>query len=68
VRIEYLDGRSEERHWFSGYRPAPEVFWVAPGYDEADLPPLPDHAKGIEVKTASARQRAGDVDTDTAEM
>ena len=33
---------------FSGYRPTPEVFWVGPGYDEHDLPPLPEHARGIE--------------------
>jgi len=48
AKITYLDGRVEERHWFSGYRPSPEVFWVAPGYDEGELPPLPDHAKGVE--------------------
>lgn len=48
VTISYFDGRTEERNYYSGYRPAPEVFWVAPGYDEAELPPLPDHAKGIE--------------------
>ncbi|MDI3289327.1 VanW family protein [Polyangium sp. 15x6] len=48
LRISYVDGRVEERRWFSGYRPSPEVYWVAPGYDEANLPPLPDHAKGIE--------------------
>lgn len=48
VRIHYLDGREEERRYFSGYRPAPEVFWVAPGFDTGELPPLPDHAKGVE--------------------
>lgn len=48
ARILYFDGRVEERHWFSGYRPAPEVYWVAPGYDESQLPPLPEHAKGVE--------------------
>jgi hypothetical protein len=48
VRVLYNDGRTEQRHYFSGYRPAPEVFWVAPGYDEGLLPPLPEHAKGIE--------------------
>ncbi len=48
LRISYVDGRVEERRWFSGYRPSPEVYWVAPGYDETNLPPLPEHAKGIE--------------------
>lgn len=48
VSIHFFDGRVEEKHYFSGYRPAPEIFWVAPGYDVAELPPLPDHAKGVE--------------------
>ena len=48
VRIHYNDGRVEEKQYFSGYRATPEVFWVAPDYDEEELPPLPDHAKGVE--------------------
>jgi len=48
VRVHYYDGREDVRHYFSGYRPAPEVFWVAPDYDLSELPPLPEHAKGIE--------------------
>jgi vancomycin resistance protein YoaR len=48
VTIKWRDGRLEERRYFSGYRPAPEVFWVAPGYDERELPPLPEHAIGVE--------------------
>ena len=48
MRLHYLDGREDERHYFSGYRPAPEIYWVAPGYDVAGLPPLPEHAKGVE--------------------
>jgi vancomycin resistance protein YoaR len=48
VTYRFPDGRVEERKYFSGYRPAPEIFWVAPGYDEQELPPLPDHAKGVE--------------------
>ena len=48
VTLRFPDGRVEERRYFSGYRPAPEVFWIAPGYDEAELPPLPEHAKGVE--------------------
>ena len=48
AKVVYRDGRVEERRWFSGYRPSPEVFWVSPDYDESELPPLPEHAKGIE--------------------
>jgi vancomycin resistance protein YoaR len=48
VRLSYFDGRVEERHYYSGYRPSPEVYWVAPDYDESNLPPLPEHAKGVE--------------------
>jgi vancomycin resistance protein YoaR len=48
VKVAYNDGRTAERKYYSGYRPAPEVFWVAPGYDAAELPPLPEHAKGVE--------------------
>lgn len=48
VRIHYRDGREDLRTYFSGYRPAPEIYWIAPGYDVAELPPLPEHAKGVE--------------------
>ncbi len=52
VTITWKDGRVEERTFYSGYRPSPEVFWVAPGYDEKELPPLPEHAKGVEGRLA----------------
>ena len=48
VKVRYYDGRVEDRHYFSAYRPFPEVYWVAPGYNLDDLPPLPEHAKGVE--------------------
>lgn len=48
VRLNFFDGRKDERRYYSGYRPAPEIYWVAPGYDVAELPPLPEHAKGVE--------------------
>ncbi len=54
VSIKWRDGRSEERSYFSGYRPTPEVFWVSPGYDEKELPPLPEHARGIEGRTVGS--------------
>jgi hypothetical protein len=53
VTIKWKTGRIEQRTFFSGYRPAPEVFWIAPGYDESELPPLPDHAMGIEGRSDS---------------
>lgn len=58
--IRYKDGRVERRNFFSGYRATPEVFWVAPNYDRAELPPLPEHAKGVE-----GEPPAGDEDTYT---
>ncbi|APR82403.1 Vancomycin B-type resistance protein VanW [Minicystis rosea] len=48
VRVHYFNGREDQRTYYSGYRPAPEIYWVAPGYDVAELPPLPEHAKGVE--------------------
>jgi vancomycin resistance protein YoaR len=48
VRLNYFDGRKDSRSYYSGYRPAPEIYWIAPGYDLAELPPLPEHAKGVE--------------------
>ncbi len=48
VKVNYASGRVEERRYFSGYRPVPEIYWIAPGYNTADLPPLPEHAKGVE--------------------
>ena len=59
--INFFDGRVEERNWYSGYRPAPEVWWVAPGFDQAELPDLPDHAIGVEDRTKEARERAAAV-------
>ena len=37
VRLRYLDGRADERRYYSGYRPTPEIYWLAPGYDLASL-------------------------------
>jgi hypothetical protein len=48
VKVHYFDGREGEWHYYSGYRPAPEIYWVAPDYDLAALPPLPERAKGVE--------------------
>ncbi len=48
VKLHYGDGHVEMRTYYSGYRPAPEIYWIAPGYDVAELPPLPEHAKGVE--------------------
>lgn len=48
VSVKYKGGRTEDRQYFSQYRPTPEVYWIGPGFDEKDLPPLPEHARGIE--------------------
>lgn len=48
VTVLWFDGRTEERTFFSGYRPVPEVLWVGPGTDDGELPPLPEHARGVE--------------------
>lgn len=48
VTVVWKDGRTVQRTYFSGYRPAPEVYWISPDYDEAELPPLPKHATGVE--------------------
>ncbi|WP_437303110.1 VanW family protein [Sorangium sp. So ce388] len=48
VTVRYKDGRVGERSYTSEYKPAPEVFWVAPGYDPQALPALPEHAKAVE--------------------
>ena len=58
VKVTYNDGRTMERRYYSGYRPAPEVFWVAPGYDSGELPPLPEHAKGVEGAPGSGQAEA----------
>jgi vancomycin resistance protein YoaR len=49
VRVEYPDGRQTYRRYKSKYWPVPEVYWVAPGYDVAALPELPDGASGVEI-------------------
>lgn len=62
VNVSFLDGRTEQRTWFSGYRPAPEVFWVGPGYDERELPPLPDHCDGVEGRGETAQNLVAKTD------
>lgn len=53
VTIKWKNGSTDERKYFSGYRPAPEVYWVSPDYNVSELPPLPDRAKGVEGQLAS---------------
>jgi vancomycin resistance protein YoaR len=48
VTVRFKDGRENKLSYFSGYRPTPEVFWVAPDYDPGELPDLPKWAKGVE--------------------
>ena len=49
VTITHPDGRVEKRTYPSKYYPVPEVYWVGPGYDLNELPPLPERAKKVEV-------------------
>lgn len=63
VKIRYYDGRVEARHYSSEYRPFPEVYWVAPDYNEADLPPLPEHAKGVEGQMTTIVSQADESDS-----
>jgi vancomycin resistance protein YoaR len=59
AKTTWADGRTELRHWSSDYRPTPEVFWVGPGVDDGMLPTLPEGAKGIEGRAATARTETG---------
>ena len=59
VRFHYFDGREGERHWFSGYRPAPEIYWVAPGYDVQDLPPINGGGRAESPSLVPALPRVG---------
>jgi vancomycin resistance protein YoaR len=59
VVIHYMNGRTENRTYFSGYKPTPEVFWVAPGFDRKELPTLPEHAKGVEGESSADDVYAG---------
>lgn len=40
VKVHFLDGREEQYRYFSGYRPAAEVYWMGPGASAANLPAL----------------------------
>lgn len=44
------DGTQTERMWHSEYRPVPEVFWVGPGFDEAELGELPEGATRVQYR------------------
>jgi hypothetical protein len=59
VTTTWADGTQTERTYHSEYRPVPEVFWVGPGFDEAELGELPDGVtrvqyRGVRKPTATA--------------
>lgn len=58
VKVRWNDGRIEERHYFSGYRPFPEIYWIAPGLSSDELPPLPERAVGVEAKDVATGKKA----------
>ncbi len=50
VRLRLPSGEVKDlRHYYSEYRPVPEVFWVGPGADLESLPELPEGAKHVEI-------------------
>jgi hypothetical protein len=49
VRITYPNGSTKVKTYDSKYYPVPEVYWVAPGYDLASLPTLPEGANRVEI-------------------
>lgn len=63
VTIHYHDGSERQATYYSGYRPAPEVYWISPDYEESDLPELPKHAKGVEGRLTSSREDYDDMYT-----
>ena len=48
VRTTEPDGNVITRRYKSKYWPVPEVLWVRPGTDPAELPPLPEGSAGVE--------------------
>ncbi|MEZ4226249.1 MAG: VanW family protein [Polyangiaceae bacterium] len=75
VSILGADGRTQEKRYFSWYRPVPEVYWVGPGTDAEALPALPTGAEHVEVDgkkpgqetTAAADQSSDSADVSTAD-
>ena len=55
LKLRYLNGREDEREYESEYRATPEVYWVTPDAAPADLPPLPEHALGLEGEVETAK-------------
>jgi len=55
VELDY-GTRVDKRSYYSEYRPTPEIFWVSPGYDEGELPELPQGAKGVEGRLTESAQ------------
>lgn len=53
VAITNADGTTRERSWLSDYRPVPELFWVGDGYDEGELPEMPEDATRVEHRGGS---------------
>lgn len=50
VKMTLPSGEVRElRHYYSEYRPVPEVFWVGPGASLDELPELPEGAKHVEI-------------------
>jgi vancomycin resistance protein YoaR len=50
VTTTFADGGQTERMYGSEYRPVPEVFWVGPGFDEAELGELPEGVTRVQYR------------------
>lgn len=50
VTTTFADGTQIERMYGSEYRPVPEVFWVGPGFDEAELGELPEGVTRVQYR------------------
>jgi vancomycin resistance protein YoaR len=50
VTTTHADGTQIERMYGSEYRPVPEVFWVGPGFDEAELGELPEGVTRVQYR------------------
>lgn len=58
VRLVLPNGETRDlRHYYSEYRPVPEVFWVGPGAKLEELPELPEGVSHVEV---DGKGRAGE--------
>jgi vancomycin resistance protein YoaR len=64
VRWRRPDGEIATRAYKSDYRPTPEVYWIGPEVDPAELPFLPEGATRVEVDVGPAPSGEPETPTD----